>query len=480
MIPALMILLVAVMSSMPQILPAQQVDRSSADTGDLITTDAEVIVIRNVRLVDGTGAPAMGAQTIVIRNGRLEHIGDSINIPPEAAVIDGSEFTALPGLVMMHEHMNYVVGVQTAELYLTQPTSPSLYMAAGVTTLRTVGSGATYADLITKSLVDEGHWIGPDMDVSILLEGPNPSFPDLAPLALRTPADVSREIGYWAHRGATSVKAFWALEEQQLQVAIKEAHKRGMKVAGHLCAVTAAKAADLGIDSLEHGLMSMSDFVVNKQPDICPSVALSDSWMNLDIQAPDVQRMIAKLVDGKVAVTSTLAAYASNACPSDRPVKAAFEALTPRARTVLQASLDACRQESEPTERTLKWRAILRNEMAFERAFVAAGGMLLAGSDAEERELVPGYADHWQLEMMVDAGFTPLQTIKFATSNGASFLNRLAEIGTLEEGKRADLILVRGRPDENISDIRNVIVVFKNGIGYDAVKLIESAQGTIG
>ncbi len=253
-----------------------------------------------------------------------------------------------------------------------------------------------------------------------------------------------------------------------------------MKVAGHLCAVTAAKAADLGIDSLEHGLMSMSDFVVNKQPDVCPSDTLSDSWTNLNIEAPNVQRLIAKLVDRKVAITSTLAAYASIACPSDRPVKAAFEALTPRARAALQASLNECRQESEPTERTIKWRAILRNEMAFERAFVAAGGLLLAGSDAEERELVAGYADHWQLEMMVEAGFTPLQTIKIATANGASFLNRLAEIGTLEEGKRADLMLVRGRPDENISDIRNVKIVFKNGIGYDAAKLTESAQGTIG
>ncbi len=160
-VSASIILLAAVTSSIPQTLIAQQEDVSHSGPSRFITTDAKAIVIRNVRLVDGTGDAARDAQTILIRNGRLERIGEDIDIPPEAEVIDGSRLTALPGLVMMHEHMNYVVGVQDSEVYMTQPTSPSLYIAAGVTTLRTVGTGTTYADLITKSFVDEGHWIGP-------------------------------------------------------------------------------------------------------------------------------------------------------------------------------------------------------------------------------------------------------------------------------------------------------------------------------
>ena len=124
---------------------------------------------------------------------------------------------------------------------------------------------------------------------------------------------------------------------------------------------------------------------------------------------------------------------------------------------------------------------MLAMEMAFEKSFVDAGGLLIAGPDPTGYGgVLPGFGNFRQIELLVEAGFTPLEAIKIATYNGALYLEKLDRIGTLEVGKQADMVLIDGDPSANISDIRNVVTVFKEGVGYDSAKLFAAVKGTVG
>jgi formylmethanofuran dehydrogenase subunit A len=127
------------------------------------------------------------------------------------------------------------------------------------------------------------------------------------------------------------------------------------------------------------------------------------------------------------------------------------------------------------------WPVMFSKEMEFERAFVKAGGVLLAGLDPTGiGGTIAGFGDQRELELLVDAGFTPLEAIKIATLNGAQFLGEQDQIGSLATGKQADIVVVKGDPSSRIQDIENVELVFKDGVGYDSKKLIDSCKGQVG
>lgn len=124
---------------------------------------------------------------------------------------------------------------------------------------------------------------------------------------------------------------------------------------------------------------------------------------------------------------------------------------------------------------------LMKKEMQFEREFVAAGGLLMAGCDPTGYgATLPGFGDERNLELLVEAGFTPEQAIQIYTQNGAKFLGREDRIGTIAAGKQADLVVVSGDPAKDISAVEHVEYVFKKGIGYDPAKLIDSTRGMVG
>jgi hypothetical protein len=199
-----------------------------------------------------------------------------------------------------------------------------------------------------------------------------------------------------------------------------------------------------------------------------------NSWANLDINGSQVQQLIRDLALHHVAVTSTL------------PV---FEVSVPGRPKLQQRVLNAMSAESAQSYLTARARiapdsprtALLRKEMDFEVAFVKAGGLLLAGPDPTGNGgVLPGFGDQLEVELLVEAGFTPVQAIQIATENGAQYLGQEDRIGTLMPGKQADLVLIKGDPSRNIEEIENVETVFKAGIGYDSAKLIESVRGQVG
>jgi hypothetical protein len=293
---------------------------------------------------------------------------------------------------------------------------------------------------------------------------------------LTGPEDAKRLVDYWAAEGTTSYKAYMNITREELAAAIQQAHAHKFKLTGHLCSVTWHEAIALGIDDFEHGpVFTDTDFVADKKQDVCPeAVGRGDSWSHLDVGGTQVQQLIRDLIEHHVAVTSTLPVFESSV--AGRP-------------KLQQRVLNAMSFESAQSYLTARGRlsadspvgALLHKEMEFELAFYKAGGLLLAGPDPTGNGgVLPGFGDQRELELLVEAGFTPLEAIHIATENGAKYLGQLDRIGTLAPGKQADLILIKGDPSKNIDEIENVETVFKAGIGYDSAKLIESVRGQVG
>jgi enamidase len=436
-----------------------------------VRTDAPIIALTNARVIDGTGAGARENQTIVIRDGRIAALGPSpsTTVPAGAETIDLTGKSVIPGLVMLHEHLYYPTGPGT---YGQLGTSfLRLYLAGGVTTMRTGGNMNGYVDINFKRGIDSGVVAGPAMDATApYLNGPL----QLRQLrALKGPDDARKMVAYWADEGATSFKAYMQITRAELGAAIEEAHTRGLKVTGHLCSVTFAEAAQLGIDNLEHGFIVASDFVTNKQPDVCPSGSRL-AFDTLDPAGPAARELIRELVARKVAITSTLTVFETSV--PGRPVPPGVDVLVPQLREQFERGHANIARVADAQR-----AAAFKKEMAMELAFARAGGLLVVGTDPTGfGGVVPGYSNQRALELLVEAGFTTLEAISIGTLNGAKLLGRDAQIGTIAVGKQADLVVIAGNPAERIADVRNVEIVFRLGIAYDPAKLIASVKGSVG
>jgi imidazolonepropionase-like amidohydrolase len=449
---------------------------------EYVKFDDGVIALTHVRVIDGTGQAARSEQTLVIRDGVVAALGDAAStpIPPGARVLDLSGRTVFPGIVGMHDHMFYpqptnmegrrVRGVLQFEQQ-SSFTFPRLYLAGGVTSVRTTASVEPYADLNLKNWIDSGKIPGPKIHVtSPYLEGQG-NF-RLPVHELTGPEDARKTTEFWADQGVTSFKAFMHITRAELRAVIDVAHQRGLKVTGHLCSITYHEAAELGIDDIEHGFILAMDFDRGKKSDICPlsNDASRAVFMALTPEDAQARELFQVLMQHGVAITSTLTvleAYSSDRPPLQQRV---LDAMSPQA----QAGYLAERVLQPPTR-------YLKKEMELEYAFVKAGGTLLAGPDPTGiGGVLAGFGDQREIELLVEAGFTPVEAIHIATQNGAQFLGEDDRIGTLAPGKLADLVVVRGDPSSKISDIENVEVVFKDGVGYDSAKLIESVRGLVG
>jgi len=450
-----------------------------------IRAEASLLALTHVRVIDGTGAAPSEDQTLLISNGKIQSLEASATakVPADAQVLDLKGYTVLPGLVGMHNHMFFPMG-GTPPMYSNMGSSfPRLYLANGVTTIRTTGSVAPFTDLEIKRLIDAGRMIGPKMHITApYLEGRGSFTPVMHELT--GPEDARRMVDFWADEGATSYKAYMNITRDELRAAVEEAHKRGLKVTGHLCSIGYREAAEIGIDDLEHGLFADSEFVPNKQPDQCPGGgAMQTSLRQLDLNGDAAKETIRTLVAKKVAITSTLPVFEAAGAPlAQSGIGAASALLNPRMLNVM--STDArvryltARARVSPTS---DYVSLLRKAMDFERAFVQAGGLLLAGLDPTGNGgIVAGFGDLREVELLVEAGFTPLEAIKIASFNGAKFLGEEARIGSVAVGKQADLMIVKGNPAANVADIEKVEIVFKDGVGYDSEKLIQSVQGLVG
>ncbi len=465
-----------------------QAPRLSPAVRAFVKYDQPTIALTHVRVIDGTGAAPKENQTVVLSGGKIQSVGDGA-APGGAQVIDLTGYSVIPGLVGMHDHIFYPTGggAVYAELAFS---APKLYLGAGVTTIRTTGSLEPYADLQLKKWIDTGRTPGPKMLVTgPYLEGTGAYTVQMH--ELKDADDSRRTVAYWADEGANNFKAYMNISRAELTAAIEEAHKRGLKLTGHLCSIGFREAAALGIDDLEHGLVVDTEFTPNKQPDVCPPTAPArDALLKLDMNGPELQQTIKELVAHHVALTSTLPVFEISV-PGRPPFDTTGAPPAPgRGPTYMSRVLDSMAEEPRRAylttraqvgaAKTSPWPELFKREMQFEYAFAKAGGLLLAGLDPTGYGgVVAGYGDWREVELLVEAGFTPLEAIKIQTFNGAQYLGDNS-IGSIAPGKAADLVVIKGDPSKNITDIEKTELVFKDGVGYDSQKLFDAAKGHVG
>ena len=458
----------------------------SAETNKYIDYNDPVTVFKDALLIDGTGSAAKPHQTVIISNGKIDWIGDDAkaNIPKDAKTIDLNGKALMPGLVMTHEHM-YISAFsrtpQNLNLRQVAVTFPRLYLACGATTIRTAGSIEPYSDLRIKKDIDAGIVPGPSIDLSApYLEGKEAIFQQMN--ELKGPEDAIKFVNYWADQGFTSFKGYMGIDQPTLKAAIDAAHKRHLKVTAHLCAVTYREAAEMGIDHLEHGFFVSTDFVKGKIENACP-VDNTQSLSELNPESDSVKSLMKFLINKKVGITSTLAVFEDYSAKEPPPSDDLLSMFSPDNRDFFLkqfASFESVKARF-PQASTF-YNNAFTNCTKMEKMFYDMGGLLSVGTDPTgDGGIIAGLGNWRAIELLVKAdGFTPLEAIKIATLNGAITLGFEKNIGTIEVGKNADLLIVDGDPSKNISDIRKVEWVFKNGVGYDSKKMFESVRGMVG
>ncbi|SEQ86504.1 Imidazolonepropionase [Hyunsoonleella jejuensis] len=441
-----------------------------------ISVDTSTVAIKNVTVIDGTGNAIKKRQTLIIKDKSILDVGDvsKLKIPKDALIIDGTGKTVIPGLVMLHEHLFYTkffenwfsVGQMTF-------TFPRLYLAGGVTTMRTAGSIQPQSDLNVKQWISEGKMTGPKMDVtSPFIEREGPPIAELG--FIKDTKEVSEMVNYWANRGVTSFKLYNNVTKEDMKVCLEEAHKRGFKVTGHLCSVTYEEASNLGIDNLEHGFMASTDFDEDKDEDICDPFNARTSLTTEPVDSDKINRLIDILIKNGTTITTT---------PN------VFEPYTNR-ELIPGGGESAVTPEVLKDVKYIYDRSIGKDSLTLERfnknliwlkRFYDKGGKLVAGTDPTGAgRTVAGYANQRTIEILVEAGFPLEDVIKICTLNGATYLEQQNTIGTIEVGKLADIILIDGDLKTDIKNIRNMEIVFKEGVGFNSQKLFESVKGKVG
>ena len=460
----------------PERLPAQSAADLGPETSEFVAIAGPTVALTGVKVIDGTGAGARTNQTVVIDGDRIAAVGPagSVNIPPGAEVHDLTGHTVMPGMIGLHNHMFFMgAGGRMAQGNIS---SPRLYLAAGVTTIRTTGSVSPYADLNVKSNIDQGLAPGPRMHVTApYITGPNPALGDMAQVT--SPEEARRFVRYWAGEGVSWIKAYTTIRRAELAAVIEEAHAHGLRVTGHICSITFQEGVELGMDNIEHGFGTATDFDPRKRPDECPPNSMVTVGEEGDPSGEIARALILSMVENDVGMTSTMAVI--EPMTKGRAVldERTLEAMAPEVREDYLETVNAI--EANPD-----WpmtEAHLQKHMAFERGFVEAGGVLAAGVDPTGiGGAIAGFGDQRNYELLIEAGFDAPTVVRIVSANGARIMGVEDEVGTIEAGKLADLVVLEGDLESDSAIIKNVTVVFKDGVGYDSEKLIDSVKGMVG
>jgi len=447
----------------------------SSAVKQFVSINTDTVALIHATIIDGTGAPAKNDQAIIIIKGRISKTGNAknITIPASAKILDCTGKTIIPGMVMMHEHLFYGESLPPYYLGVEMPISfPRLYLAGGATTIRTAGSVEGQTDLNIKKAIDKGQMPGPDIDVTApYIEREFLPIPEVQ--FIKSSEEAAEEVNYWIARGCTSFKVYMDITKDDLKAVVSLAHQHNLKVTGHLCSLTYREAAELGIDNLEHGFIPSSDFVTGKKENVCAFGSVTPSLKNLDVNSQAMKDLMKFLIEKKVTITSTLPVFEPNTGREMIP-GGGDAALAPQIKEAVEKNYNVAGNDSSDA-------ALFKKEMTWEKQFVEMGGKLMAGVDPTGAgRTIPGYADRHVLELLVEAGFSLPMAVKICSLNAAEYLGRDKDIGSIEEGKRADLVLIDGDIQKDIHAVRNTEIVFRNGIGYDSKKLFESVKGMVG
>ena len=422
----------------------------------------------NATLQAGDGQPSRTGMGLRIRGGRIVDVAPTAALlrQPGDRVLDLQGHWALPGLVGVHNHLHLPGAPFLGEA------AARLYLAAGVTTIQTAGSADARAELALAEAIEAGDAVGPRLLASApYVTGPGGNGPMDKPGS----AEEARAfVNHWADQGVHSFKLYRHVQPHIATAMVEAAHARRRGVSAHLCSLTYAEASEIGVDRIEHGFLSSTDFLTGEDPGGCRSPLAAIAA--LDADDPRVDALIRKLVENGTKLTSTLAIIESHFPHRPQGEARALAYLAPRFRDDYRRRQD---QLAAGQANAAYSPALLAKLMALERRFVTAGGILLAGPDTG-RHVLPGFGDQRNFELLSEAGFALPELVRIMSSNGARALDLGASKGQLKPGFDADLLVLDADPAADPANIRRLKWVFRVGRRHDPAELRLGLEGSLG
>jgi imidazolonepropionase-like amidohydrolase len=410
------------------------------------------LAIVGARLVDGTGTAAVADATVVIDRGRIVAAGprERVAVPAGATVFDAKGKTLLPGLWDMHAHFEQVEW-------------GPIYLAAGVTTVRDVGNELEFITAV-RDAIAAGRGLGPQLLLAGIVDGTGPLA--LGVERVDTPEDATRWVREYKSAGFLQMKIYSSVKLPELKAVCDAAHAAGMTVTGHIPAgMTMFQAIEAGMDQVNHIQYPLAAAATPPAAGATREQRLA-AYGSVDFSSPEAQRMISFLEQHDTVIDPTLALMEMNYHPASQPVSE-FE---PGVLKVAPELAQPLTSGGMPADAGDMGRRVLEKMVALVGVLHKAGVRVVAGTD----QAVPGHSLHRELELYVQAGFTPMEAIQAATLVPAKVMGVDKEVGTIEVNKRADLILLDANPLDDIHNIRSVSYVVANGALYPTSKLWES------
>jgi imidazolonepropionase-like amidohydrolase len=410
------------------------------------------LAIVGATLIDGTASSPVLDSVVIVDNGRIVSVGTraSSRIPRGATVFDASGKTLLPGLWDMHAHFEQVEW-------------GAIYLAAGVTTARDVGNELEFIVAVRNAL-REGRGLGPQLLLAGVVDGSGPTALGVERVDSR--AEAERWVAEYKKAGFEQMKIYSSVKLEEVKAVSDAAHKAGMTVTGHIPnGMDIFQGVDAGMDQVNH-----IEYLLTPLPPHAPPGASRDERLqalaSVDVNGPEAAREIEFLKQHNTVVDPTLALYEWLYHPVDQPVST-FE---PGVAGVAPELAQPLNSAGVSTDAAAVMHRIFTNEVAMIGALHKAGVRVVAGTD----QAIPGHSLHREIELYVQAGFTPLEAIQAATSVPAQVMGLDKDVGTVEVNKRADLIVLDANPLDDIHNIRTVEFVVANGVIYPTAKLWES------
>lgn len=414
----------------------------------------EPILIRNARIFDAEHAQLGAASDVYIAEGRIAAIAEAGSPAQDAGtVIEAGGRVLLPGLFDMHAHV--------------APGDLLLNLGAGVTTVRDMGNGnETLAEL--RGRLGRHEAIGPHVVPAGFIEGKSP-YNASNGILVDSLDEAKRAVDWYAQRGFPQIKIYNSFHPEWVRETAAYAHRRGLRVSGHIPAFMKAEdAVKAGYDEIQHINQVLLNFFVTPTTDtrtLARFTLIADNAGSLDLDSARVRDFISLLVEHKTVIDPTLTTFEGQFTQKPGELSPSFGMLAEHLPITLRRGLR--KSESELTDAIApRWRASYAAMLRMVGKLHAAGVPIVAGTDD-----FAGFTLQRELELYVKAGIAPAEALRIATWNGALYSRQISDRGSIERGKRADLILVDGDPTTNISDIRRVALVLQDGDWYNPAEL---------
>ena len=413
---------------------------------------SDSIAVVNGTLIDGTGKPPIPNATVVIENGKIIAAGPraQIKVPKHAKVIDAAGKFILPGLWDMHAHFEQVEW-------------GPIYLAAGATTVRDCGNELEFITAVRDAIAN-GRGLGPRILAAGVVDGDGPLA--LGVERVNNAAQAKEWVDRYYDLGFQQIKIYSSVKLVNVEAITAEAHRLGMTVTGHIPeGMNAYQGVEAGMDQINH-IQYVADIMRKPVPPNSKRVDRIEAAANIDLSSPESQRAIEFLKSHGTVIDPTLVVFESFTVGPDRPLAS----LEPGVTKVAPELAEQFAGGGVPPEYRDAIRRQFTKYVAIVGALHRAGIPIVAGTD----QSVPGHSLYREMELYVEAGFTPTEAIQSATIVPARVMKQDAESGTIEPRKRADLILVEGNPLENIHNIRNVKTVITGDVAYNCAELWQS------